>query len=80
MMTEFTLMLSVSGGILIGLSVAAVFIFLDGFSGYQELLPARSILILAKTRGGLSFKSAWWDRLWCSRWCRHRRMDLNPWV
>ena len=55
MMTEFTPMLSVSGGILIGLSAAAVFIFLDGFSGHQELLPARSILVLAETRGGLSF-------------------------
>ena len=55
MMTESTPMLSVSGGILIGLSAAAVFIFLDGFSGYLELLPARSILFLAKARGGLSF-------------------------
>jgi len=55
MMTEFTPMLSVSGGILIGLSAAAVFIFLDGFSEYRELLPARSILSLAKARDGLSF-------------------------
>ena len=55
MMTESTPMLSVSGGILIGLSAAAVFIFLDGFSGCRELLPERSILILAKARGGLSF-------------------------
>ena len=54
-MTEFTPMLSVSGGVLIGLSAAAIFIFLDGFSGYRGLLPARSILTLVKARGGLSF-------------------------
>ena len=39
-MTEFTPMLSVSGGFSIGLTTAAVFISLDAFSEYRELLPA----------------------------------------
>ena len=34
-MTEFTPILSTSGGMLIGLSAVAVFIFLDVFSGYR---------------------------------------------
>ncbi len=38
-MTEFTPMLSVSGGFLIGLSAVAVFISLDVFSGYSEYCP-----------------------------------------
>ena len=54
-MTEVTPVLSMSGGTLIRLFAAAVFIFLDVSPGYRELSLARSILIWAKARGGLSF-------------------------